>query len=57
MPLYITNGERKIKTFALMDGGANRHVVSKDLCKRLKLSGRKTAMTITTLEKMVEGER
>ena len=40
-----------------MDGGANRHVVSKDLCKKLKLSGRKTAMTITTLEKMVEGER
>ena len=57
LPLYITNGERKIKTFALMDGGANRHVVSKDLCKKLKLSGRKTTMTITTLEKMVEGER
>ena len=31
--------------------------MSKDLCKKLKLCGKKMTMSITTLEKIVEGER
>ena len=57
LPVYVKNGGEKIKTFALLDGGANRHVVSKDLCRKLKLSGKTMSMRITTLEKTVEGER
>ena len=57
MPVYITNGDKRVESFALLDGGANRHVVSKDICRRLKLSGRTVNMRITTLEKSVEGER
>ena len=57
MPLYVTNGEKRVKSFALLDGGANRHVVSKDLCRKLKLKGKTMSMQITTLEKTVEGER
>ena len=57
LPLYVTNGDREIKTFALLDGGANRHVVSKDISRRLKMNGKTVNMRITTLEKTVEGER
>ena len=39
MPVYITNGDKRVESFALLDGGANRHVVSKDICRRLNLSG------------------
>ena len=56
MPLYVTNGDREIKTFALLDGGANRHVVSKDISRRLKMNGKTVNMRITTLEKTVEGD-
>ena len=57
LPLYVTNGEESVKTFALLDGGANRHVVSKDICRKLNLKGKTMSMRITTLEKTVEGER
>ena len=39
MPLYVCNGEDVVETFALLDGGANRHVVSKDICRKLNLHG------------------
>ena len=44
LPLYVTNGEESVKTFALLDGGANRHVVSKDICQKLKLKGKTMSM-------------
>ena len=57
MPLYMTNGGERVKSFALLDGGANRHVVSKDICQKLKLKWKTMSMQITTLEKTVEGKR
>ena len=57
MPLYVCNGEEMVETFALLDGGANRHVVSKDICRKLNLHGKTMNMRITTLDKTVEGER
>ena len=57
MPLYVCNGEKVVETFALLDGGANRHVVSKDICRKLNLHGKTMNMRITTLDKTVEGER
>ena len=57
MPVYTTNGDRRVESFALLDGGANHHVVSKDICHRLNLSGKTVNMRLTTLEKSVEGER
>ena len=57
MPLWVTNGEKEVKTFALLDGSANRHVISKDICRSLKLNGKAVNMQITTLDKTVEGER
>ena len=57
VPIYVTNGTKKVETFALLDGGANRNVVSKDICRKLKLKGEKTNMRITTMDRSVEGER
>ena len=58
VPLYVTNtcGD-KIATFALLDGGANRHVVSEAICADLGIEGRGVNMKITTLDKTVEGVR
>ena len=58
MPLYVTNTSGdKIATFALLDGGANRHVVSEAICADLGIEGRDVNMKITTLDKTVEGVR
>ena len=53
----MKNGEERIATFALLDGGANRHVVSKEICQKLNIVGNPVNMRITTLDKTVEGER
>ena len=50
------NGE-EIGTYALLDGGANRNVVSESICARLGIGGRDVNMKVTTLDKTVEGVR
>ena len=47
----------RIGTYALLDGGSTRHVVSEKLCESLGIAGRKTKMCVTTLDHMMESER
>ena len=58
MPLYVV-GERgeKVECYALLDGGANRHVISESICSSLGIRGREVNMKVTTLDKTVEGTR
>ena len=50
-------GEERLGTYALLDGGSTRHVVSSELCERLGIQGEKIKMSVTTLDRVVEGER
>ena len=56
--MFLKNGMgQKVGTYALLDGGSTRHVVSEKLCRRLGIGGIKTKMCVTTLDHMMEGER
>ena len=58
VPLYIVNENGdKHGTYALLDGGANRHVVSEAICTKLGIEGRDVNMRVTTLDKTVVGVR
>ena len=58
VPVIVIGAEEKrLGTYALLDGGSTRHVVSSDLCERLGIQGEKTRMSVTTLDRVVEGER
>ena len=58
MPLYVMDKEgNSVETFALLDGGANRHVVSEEICAQLGITGRDVNMRVTTSDKTVEGVR
>ena len=58
VPLFVTNGKgNSVESYALLDGGSTRHVVSRDIAKRLGIEGRKVRMCVTTLDHSVESER
>ena len=58
IPVMVVGREgQRVGTFALLDGGSTRHVVSSNLCERLGITGEKTRMSITTLDRVVESER
>ena len=50
------NGKR-MGTYALLDGGSTRHVISGALCEKLEIEGEKVKMCVTTLDQAIEGER
>ena len=47
----------KIRSYALLDGGSNRHVVSKGLCAKLGIVGKEKCMSVATLESSIESVR
>ena len=49
VPLYVMDKDgNSVETFALLDGGANRHVVSETICAQLGITGRDVNMRVTT---------
>ena len=48
---------RKIGTYALLDGGSTRHIISSALCKKLGIKGEKVKMSVATLDQVLESER
>ena len=56
--MFVKNafGE-KMRTYALLDSGSNRHVVSERVCAALGIEGIETPMCVTTLESTFEGPR
>ena len=58
LPVFVKNerGE-KVRSYALLDGGSNRHVVSKSLCAKLGIVGEEKRMSIATLESAIESVR
>ena len=58
VPIYAKGIEgRRIGTYALLDGGSNRHVVSESLGRQLGIEGEKTMMNVMTLDHVLESER
>ena len=47
----------KIRSYALLDGGSNWHVVSKNLCAKLGIVGEEKRMSVATLESSIESVR
>ena len=39
-----------MRTYALLDGGSTRHVISNELCKNLGIEGDEVRMSVTTLD-------
>ena len=58
VPLYVRGADsKKIGTYALLDGGSTRHVISTALAKRMGIEGEKAMMSVTTLDHVLESER
>ena len=58
VPLVVKNANgKKIRTYALLDGGSTRHVVAKSICEKLGIVGEAVKMRVTTLDRVVESER
>ena len=58
VPLFVTDGKgNSVESYALLDGGSTRHVVSRDIARRLGIVGQKVRMCVTTLDHSVESER
>ena len=56
--MFVKNDAgRKIRSYALLDGGSNRHVVSKKLCAKLGIVGEEKRMSVATLESSIESVR
>ena len=46
-----------MQSYALLDGGSTRHVISKKLCDALDIDGEETPLTVTTLGNTSVGMR
>ena len=46
-----------MRSYALLDGGSTRHVVSGQLCERLGIVGEEIKMSVTTLDRTTESVR
>ena len=58
IPVIVIGADgRRLGTHALLDGGSTRHVVSSELCEDLGIKGERIRMSVTTLDRVVEGER
>ena len=58
LPVFVKSEKgEKIRSYALLDGGSNRHVVSKSLCAKLGIVGEEKRMSVATLESSIESLR
>ena len=58
VPLYVLGEDgSQVMSYALLDGGSTRHVISRDIAAKLRVTGRKVRMCVTTLDRSVESER
>ena len=56
--MFVKNDAgKKVRSYALLDGGSNRHVVSKKLCAKLGIKGEEKRMSVATLENSIESVR
>ena len=46
-----------MRTYALLDGGSTRHVISNRLCRDLGIEGDEVRMSVTTLDRTTESVR
>ena len=46
-----------MRTYALLDGGSTRHVISNKLCEQLGIVGKEVHMSVTTLDRTMKSVR
>ena len=58
LPVFVKNARgKKMRSYALLDGGSTRHVISKKLCDALEIDGEEIPLTVTTLGNTSVGMR